>query len=220
MILRLFRQFIVRRMARERTRTLTTIAGIALGIGVVIAIQLTNASSVRGFETALDTVSGRASIEILGTGGIDETLLPSLGWLREFGPVSPVIEGDMAIVTGEATGASGFRPRRAEAVKVLGVDILRDRTLRDYAVGATRKSPNGARGSAGIGGQEPGRTARRSSPRRRSWRCSPARRASSSPRSWRAAAATSSATRSGCWPATASTPTSCARCSKTRARRG
>ena len=138
MNLRLFRQFIVRRMAHERGRTLTTIAGIALGIGVVIAIQLTNSSSVRGFETALDTVSGRASIEILGTGGIDETLLPSLGWLREFGPVSAVIEGDMAIVTGDATGASGFRPRRSEAVKVLGVDILRDRTLRDYAVAGGR----------------------------------------------------------------------------------
>ena len=75
--MRLFSQFIVRRrMLSERTRTLTTVVGIALGIAVVIAIQLTNASSVRGFETALDTVSGRASIEIAGPGGIDETLLP------------------------------------------------------------------------------------------------------------------------------------------------
>ncbi len=131
---RLFQQFIVRRMAHEPLRTTTTVAGIALGIAVVIAIQLTNASSVRGFETALDTVSGKASIEITAPGGIDETLLPDLGWLREFGPASPVIEGDMAIVTGEAT--SLFRPRRAEAVKVLGVDILRDRTVRDYAVAA------------------------------------------------------------------------------------
>ncbi len=131
---RLFHQFIVRRMAHEPVRTVTTVAGIALGIAVVIAIQLTNASSVRGFETALDTVSGRASIEITGSGGIDETLLPSLGWLREFGPASPVIEGNMAIVTGEQSRL--FRPRRAEAVKVLGVDILRDRTLRDYALAA------------------------------------------------------------------------------------
>ncbi len=65
---RLFRQFILRRMAQERARTLTTIVGIALGIAVVIAIQLTNASSVRGFETALDTVAGRTSVEIAGTG--------------------------------------------------------------------------------------------------------------------------------------------------------
>ena len=130
---RLFHQFIVRRMAHEPVRTVTTVAGIALGIAVVIAIQLTNASSVRGFETALDTVSGRASIEITGAGGIDETLLPDLAWLREFGAASPVIEGDMAIVTGEA---GTTRARRAEAVKVLGVDILRDTTVRDYAVAA------------------------------------------------------------------------------------
>ncbi len=202
MSLRLFRQFILRRMAHERTRTLTTVAGIALGIGVVIAIQLTNASSVRGFETALDTVSGRASIEILGTGGIDETLLPSLGWLREFGPVSPVIEGDMAIVTGETPAR--YRPRRSEAVKVLGVDILRDRTLRDYAVGAyapaagqVRVQPR-ARLPPTWEARLPSRArGARSSPPRRSSNCSPARKASSSPRSWRAAAATSSATRSG-----------------------
>lgn len=131
---RLFQQFIVRRMAHEPLRTATTVAGIALGIAVVIAIQLTNSSSVRGFETALDTVSGKASIEITAPGGIDETLLPDLGWLRDFGAASPVIEGDMAIVTGEQT--SLFSGRRAEAVKVLGVDILRDRTVRDYAVAA------------------------------------------------------------------------------------
>ena len=134
MSLRLFRQFIVRLMVHERGRTLTTIAGIALGIGVVIAIQLTNSSSVRGFETALDTVSGRASIEILGSGGIDETLLPSLGWLREFGPVSPVIEGDMAIVTAATNGrvrpgtAPGLSlPNRAEAVKEIGRASCRER---------------------------------------------------------------------------------------------
>jgi len=138
---RLFQQFIVRRMAHEPLRTVTTVAGIALGIAVVIAIQLTNASSVRGFETALDTVSGKASIEITAPGGIDETLLPDLGWLRDFGSASPVIEGDMAIVTGEQT--SLFSGRRAEAVKVLGVDILRDRTVRDYAV-AAYATPEGA----------------------------------------------------------------------------
>ncbi len=137
---RLFRQFILRRLARDRARTATTILGVALGIAVVIAIQLTNASSVRGFETALATVAGRTSIEIHGTGGIDETLLPSLGWLREIGTASPVIEGEMAIVQ-DPPGGRDLDPerrpaRRSEAVKVLGVDILQDRTLRDYAVGA------------------------------------------------------------------------------------
>ncbi|MGE0459859.1 MAG: FtsX-like permease family protein [Vicinamibacterales bacterium] len=144
MFSRLFSQFILRRMAQERARTLTTVVGIALGIAVVLAIQLTNASSVRGFETALTSVAGRTSIEILGTGGIDETLLPGLGWLRDFGAMSPVIEGEMAIVgsgpdtpqQGSSTPSTraerGFRAPRSEAVKVLGVDILQDLSVRDY----------------------------------------------------------------------------------------
>ena len=123
---RLFLTFIVRHLAVERLRTATTVLGVALGVAVVIAIQLANASSVRGFATALDTMSGRAAIEIVGSGGgLDETVMPSLGWLREFGVVSPVIEGTMAAVFGDG---------RREAMRVLGVDILRDTAIRDYRV--------------------------------------------------------------------------------------
>jgi putative ABC transport system permease protein len=132
----LFRQFILRHLLRERARTLTTILGIALGVGVVVAIQLTNASSVRGFETALETVAGNSGVEIVGNGGIDETRLPSLLWLREVGAMSPVIEGEMALVMDH----EGRRPRRSEALRVLGVDILRDVSVRDYVVGAAGNS--------------------------------------------------------------------------------
>lgn len=108
---------------QERLRSAATILGIALGIAVIIAIQLTNASSLRGFATAIETVSGKTSLEIVGAGlGLDEMKLAGLGWLREYGQVSPVIEGDARAQTGSAT----------ESLKVLGVDILRDRSLRDY----------------------------------------------------------------------------------------
>ena len=128
---RLFRQFILRPLLQDRARTVTTTVGVALGVAVVIAIQLTNQSSVRGFETALETVAGKAAVEVVGAAGIDERVLPDLGWLREYGNVSPVIEGEMAVVTDEAGMA-----RRAEALRVLGVDILRDLTLREYMLGA------------------------------------------------------------------------------------
>ncbi len=121
---RLFRTFIVRRLLSEPLRSAMTLAGVALGVAVVVAIQLANASAIGGFNMALDTMSGRASVEIVGSGsGVDETRLVALGWLREFGSVSPVIEGEMAVV---------FAEGRTEAVRVLGVDILRDRAIRDY----------------------------------------------------------------------------------------
>jgi putative ABC transport system permease protein len=145
---RLFKQFILRPMRQDRARTLTTAVGVALGVAVVVAIQLTNQSSVRGFETALETVAGKAAVEIVGTAGIDETVLPSLLWLREFGTVSPVIEGEMALVQDD----SGPTPR-SEALRVLGVDILRDRSLRDYALGGSTAvsatSPQGTKNRPG-----------------------------------------------------------------------
>ena len=129
--MRLFRQFILRPLVADKIRTATTIVGVALGIAVVIAIQLTNASSVRGFETALETVAGKTGVEVIGAGtGIDETRLPELGWLREFGVISPVIEGSAALVTGDVSNLNSRR--QLEAVKVLGVDILRDQPFRDY----------------------------------------------------------------------------------------
>ena len=98
--------------------------GIGLGVAVVVAIQLTNASSLRGFETALNTVSGRASLEIIGTGvGVEEQQLTTLGWLRDYGDAAPVIEGDL-ILREEG--------RPTETLRLLGVDVLRDRSFRDY----------------------------------------------------------------------------------------
>jgi hypothetical protein len=127
---RLFRQFIIRPLLAEKIRTITTVLGVSLGIAVVIAIQLTNASSVRGFETALETVAGKTAVEIIGSGiGVDETLLPELGWLREFGRISPIIEGSAALVTEDPRSLSR---RQMEAVKILGIDILRDQPFREY----------------------------------------------------------------------------------------
>ena len=122
--MRLFRWFILRRLRQEPVRASLSIAGIALGVAVVLAIQIANQSALEGFRAALDTMAGRTSLEIIGAGvGVDERALASLGWLQEWGDVSPVVEGDAM-----ALRAGG----RAEAVRVLGIDILKDQPFRDY----------------------------------------------------------------------------------------
>jgi putative ABC transport system permease protein len=135
--LRLFGQFILRRLVQEKLRSCVTVLGIALGIAVVIAIQLANASSLRGFAAALETISGKTTLEIVGPGvGIDEARLPQLGWLRDYGQVSPVIEGEALASTPD--GGS-------EWLHVLGVDILRDRPFRDYRLVGSEDQPGGLR---------------------------------------------------------------------------
>ena len=120
----LFRQFIVRALVRDSRRSLATVAGLTLGVAVVIAIRLANAGSIRGFETALDVVAGKTSLEIVGAGvGVPDAQLEDLGWLREYGLVSPVIAR-----TARLRGPDGVE----HPLQVLGVDVLRDRPFREY----------------------------------------------------------------------------------------
>jgi putative ABC transport system permease protein len=136
----LFSWFILRRLRLDAARTALTVTGVALGVAVVLAIRLANASAIGGFSAALDVVAGKTSLEVIGVGtGVDETRLAALGWLREWGEVSPVIESDaLAMVEGG----------RAEAVRVLGVDVLRDQPFREYQLLDTgqpdrRQTPQG-----------------------------------------------------------------------------
>ena len=76
----LFRWFILRRLRAEPVRTMLTVAGIALGVGVVLAIRLANQSALGGFRAALDTVAGKTSLEIIGAGlGVSEDRLARSG---------------------------------------------------------------------------------------------------------------------------------------------
>ena len=120
----LFGQFIVRGMLRDPVRGLVTVAGLTLGVAVVVAIRLANAASVGGFEAALDVVAGQTSLEIVGAGvGVPEEQLAGMGWLREYGRVSPVIDRYARLETADGAG---------HRLRVLGVDVLRERPFREY----------------------------------------------------------------------------------------
>ena len=120
----LFRQFIVRALRRDPARGLVTVAGLSLGVAVVVAVRLANTASVRGFETALDVVAGRTSLEIVGAGvGVPEAQLAGMEWLREYGRVSPVLDRTARLETPDGAG---------HRLRVLGVDVLRDRPFREY----------------------------------------------------------------------------------------
>jgi putative ABC transport system permease protein len=137
----LFRQFILRALAREKLRSGITALGISLGVAVVVAIRLANASSLESFRAATESMAGETSIQITGTAGrFDEMLLAELGWLADYGKVSPVIGGfamtdHQGVAASEAgidtTKSDSFAPK-GEFIQVLGVDALRDRPLRNF----------------------------------------------------------------------------------------
>ncbi len=116
------RALVLRPIVKEKTRTLLTVAGIAVGVAVVVAIQLANQSALRAFRESVDAVAGRANYQIVPeAGALRETVLLKLQpfWDRgvRFAPVIDVEGVD------EAT---------QQPVRMLAVDLLSDLHFRDY----------------------------------------------------------------------------------------
>ncbi len=128
-----FRALVLRPMLREKLRTLLTLCGIAVGVGVVVAIALSNQSALRAFRESVDAVSGRANYQIASDSGLDESLLLNLQpfWRRGV-RFAPVIDVDGVIEPDQIP------------IRLLAVDLLSDIHFRDYRyaeiLGGTQQS--------------------------------------------------------------------------------
>lgn len=80
-LVKLFHRLIVRPLLRERGRSLLTLAAITLGVSVVIAIDLAGTAAAGSFHSSMETLTGKASLEIAGVGGVNEEILGKLAAL-------------------------------------------------------------------------------------------------------------------------------------------
>ena len=68
-----------RTLARHPWQTVLMMVGIMLGVAVVVAIDLANASAARAFDLSTDAVAGRTTHQITaGPQGLDEALYVAL----------------------------------------------------------------------------------------------------------------------------------------------
>ena len=105
-----FRTLILRPLRRDLLRTALTILAVALGVGVVVAIDLAGDAATGSFRSSLETLAGKTDLEILANGGIDEHLIGRLDSLPLDVHFSPMIESQ-ALLEG------------AGAVPLYGVDL-------------------------------------------------------------------------------------------------
>src|ERR1700691_91811 len=106
--MKLFRQLILRPLRRDLTRTILTLLSIALGVAVVIAIELSGDAATGSFESSLITLVGRVDYEITANGGVDETYIAKLAALPVNARFSPVIEEPVVIVGRGSTTLYGI----------------------------------------------------------------------------------------------------------------
>jgi putative ABC transport system permease protein len=96
-MLQLFRRLILRPLRRDLTRTALTILSIALGVAVVIAIELSGDAATGSFESSLTTLTGKVDYEITANAGVEESILAKLTALPVNARFSPVIEESVII---------------------------------------------------------------------------------------------------------------------------
>src|SRR5579872_5820380 len=90
--LRLFRTLILRPLRRDLLRSALTILAVALGVGVVIAIDLAGDAATGSFRSSLETLVGKTDLEIAANGGVDERWIGRLAELPVNVRFAPVIE--------------------------------------------------------------------------------------------------------------------------------
>jgi putative ABC transport system permease protein len=108
----LFSRLILRPLAKEPVRTALTVFAVALGVAVVIAIDLAGQAAAGSFHSSLDSLIGKSDLLITATGGLDEKLLGKLSALPYAFDFAPRIE-DFATLDG-----------KGEALPFIGLDLI------------------------------------------------------------------------------------------------
>ena len=111
-----------RYMARRRLQSVLFVIGVALGVAMVIAIDLANSSASRAFGLSTQTVTGRATHQITGTtNGLPTELYHQLRVDLGLRNTAPIVE--MVVRA---------RDLNDQLLRMLGVDPFAEPPFRDY----------------------------------------------------------------------------------------
>lgn len=103
---------------RRPWQMMLAVTGVALGVAVVVAVDLANDSALRAFRLSMDQVAGEATHQIIGgPTGLDEQVYTRLR-LHGMRDSAPVIEA--------------YGTADSETVRILGVDPLAEAGFRNH----------------------------------------------------------------------------------------
>lgn len=110
--LTLFFRLIIRPILRERARSLLVVAAVALGVSVVLAIDLAGTAAAGSFRSSMETLAGDNDFEVSAAGGVDDEIAGQLERLPYPLRISARIEDHTTVVS---TG---------ETLPLIGIDLI------------------------------------------------------------------------------------------------
>jgi putative ABC transport system permease protein len=128
-----------RNMWSRKSRTLLTVTGIVLGVAVVLAIAITNESTLASIRRIFDEASGRAHLVVTSNSVVGDpfegSALPQVGRVPGVRQVAPSVSKKTLLAAeadewGLALSVAGTSS--ANDLLIFGVDPAVDRAVRDY----------------------------------------------------------------------------------------
>ena len=97
--------------------------GISVGVAVIVAVDLANASARKAFLLSMDTITGEATHQVIGgPRGVSEDVYAQLRVNQGMRAIAPVVEG--AVTIDDTT------------LSILGVDLFAEREIRTFTAEA------------------------------------------------------------------------------------
>ena len=110
-------------LLRHRWQLALAVIGIAIGVAVIVAVDLANASARKAFLLSMDTVTGEATHQVIGgPRGVDARLYRDLRVVHGIDRIAPVID-DQVRINGRRFG-------------VLGIDLFAENAMRSFTANA------------------------------------------------------------------------------------
>ena len=118
----LVKSITLRHLRLNKTRTILTVTGIALGVAVFVSLQIAIHTAVESFNTTVDHVTGKANLQVTSQGrGFPEEAYLKVKKVPGIKAATPVIQYVAKIDN------SGGEP-----LYLLGIDVFSDQQFRDY----------------------------------------------------------------------------------------
>lgn len=133
MIFNLFRYFSIRYLLMHPFRTFLTAMGVALGISLFLSIRLLNDATLRSLDQNIESMTGKAELTITSDGmGFEESVLNKI-------KATGLIKEAIPLILNYAYVDES--PDAAPMV-FLGIDLLKDTSIRDYNEGGGEIVPD------------------------------------------------------------------------------